>query len=149
MTIYSPSKVDFKIKPLSIDFIPPIKGSEHSACYDLYATTRKIYGTKVEYGLGFASEFPIGYKAVLRPRSSIHKTGLILSNSEGVIDADYRGEWKAVFYVCRCIQERYYDVGDRVVQMELVPIGEDLSFKEVDNLTETDRGTGGFGSSGK
>lgn len=82
-----------------------------------------------------------------RPRSSIWKTGLILSNCEGTIDELYRGEVLAYFYEVIPNKEKY-KVGDRIGQIKLgftLPI----EFEEVDELSETTRGTGGFGSTGK
>lgn len=83
-----------------------------------------------------------------RPRSSIYKTGLVLSNCVGTIDELYRGEVKAIFYHVNPFKKKY-KVGDRIGQIKLgftVPI----EFKEVDDLDmDTERGTGGFGSTGK
>ena len=83
-----------------------------------------------------------------RPRSSIWKTGMILSNCEGTLDELYRGEIKAVFYHVNPFK-RKYKVGDRIGQIKLgftIPI----EFKEVEDLDiNTERGTGGFGSTGK
>ncbi len=83
-----------------------------------------------------------------RPRSSVWKTGLILSNCEGTLDELYRGEVMAFFYEVIPGKEKY-KVGDRIGQIKLgftIPI----EFEEVDELdTDTERGTGGFGSTGK
>ena len=83
-----------------------------------------------------------------RPRSSIWKTGMILSNCEGTLDELYRGEIKAVFYHINPFKKKY-KVGDRIGQIKLgftIPI----EFEEVDDLDiNTERGTGGFGSTGK
>lgn len=82
----------------------------------------------------------------LRPRSSVWKTGMVLSNCEGTIDESYRGEISAVFYHVMPNMPRY-KVGDKIAQLKLgftMPI----EFEEVDNLSETERGTGGYGSTG-
>ena len=140
-----------KIKILSDKYKEPVKGSKFSACWDVYAASKNYVDNSnkiIKYGLGFAAEIPVGYKAILRPRSSIYKTGLVLSNSEGIIDSDYRGEWGAVFYnVVPSLPE--YEVGDRIVQMEIVPNGEFIHrFGPVESLSETARGAGGYGSTG-
>ena len=103
----------------------------------------KIYEVK----FGFAIEFPKGYVARIYPRSSIYKTGLVLANSSGTVDQCYRGELMAKFYsVIPTGQE--YKVGDRCAQLILEKIPE-MEFEEVDELSETDRGAGGFGSTGR
>ena len=97
--------------------------------------------------LGLAVEIPKGYMLMLAPRSSMSKTPLIIPNSFGVIDADYRGEIKAILHNTSdtpyLIQK-----GDRLVQGIMVPVGT-LKLLEVAQLTETERGAGGIGSTGK
>ena len=97
--------------------------------------------------LGLAVEIPKGYMLMLAPRSSMSKTTLIIPNSFGVIDADYRGEIKAILHntsdMPYLIQK-----GDRLVQGIMVPVGA-LKLLEVAQLTETERGSGGIGSTGK
>ena len=83
----------------------------------------------------------------IRPRSSIWKTGMSLSNSEGTIDELYTGEASAVFYHLMPNMPKY-EIGDRIAQCKIgltVP----MDFIEVDELTETERGDGGYGSTGK
>lgn len=82
-----------------------------------------------------------------RPRSSVWKTGMVLSNCEGTIDEDYRGEVSAVFYHVMPNLPRY-KVGDRVCQIKL-GLALPIEFVEADELSETERGTGGYGSSGR
>ena len=83
-----------------------------------------------------------------RPRSSIWKTGMILSNCEGTIDELYRGEVKAVFYHINPFKKKY-KVGERIGQIKL-GITLPLEFEQVSKLNlNTERGTGGFGSTGK
>ena len=97
--------------------------------------------------LGLAVEIPKGYMLMLAPRSSMSKTPLIIPNSFGVIDADYRGEIKAILH--NTSDDAYLiQKGDRLVQGILVPVGA-LKLLEVNELTETARGTGGIGSTGK
>lgn len=138
-----------KIKPLHEKFIMPIKGSDASACYDCYATSVEFDSENnvVSYGLGFSVEPPKGYRVDIRPRSSIYKTGLVLCNSIGTIDNDYRGQIFAKFYTSNAKIENIYQVGDRVCQMMLVR-DEPTQLVIVDNTTDTVRGDGGFGSTG-
>ena len=81
------------------------------------------------------------------PRSSIRNMGLELSNSVGVIDAGYRGEIQATFNK-NGVKDEFYKVGDRIMQIVIVPHPV-VQFVEVDELTESSRGNGGFGSTGK
>jgi dUTP pyrophosphatase len=99
-----------------------------------------------EYGVGIAVEIPPGYELQIRPRSSIRKKSLVLVNSPGTIDADYRGELIVTF---KEIDDRgeIYAVGERIAQAVLVPIPQ-VRYEEVDELTDTERGDGGFGSTG-
>ena len=138
-----------KIKPLANNFKMPVRGSEDSACFDCYATSRSISedGKVVTYGLGFSAEPPKGYSIDLRPRSSVYKTGLSLCNSIGTIDNDYRNEFMAKFYTHGTLIDKMYNVGERVCQIKLVKdYQEELML--VDELSDTERGTGGFGSTG-
>lgn len=138
-----------KIKPLSENFKMPIKGDPESACYDCYAVSKEwdARHNVWSYGLGFAVEPPKGYSIELHPRSSIYKTGLILCNSTGVVDNQYRGEVKVKFYESDSFIYDEYNIGDRVCQMRLVKdYQEELML--VDELSDTERGTGGFGSTG-
>jgi len=100
----------------------------------------------IEYGTGIAVEIPPGHVGLIFPRSSIFHTGLILTNSVGVIDSGYRGEIKAVFKA-----PGHYDIyriGERIGQLVIVPIP-DVEYEEADELSETERGTGGYGSTGR
>ena len=96
------------------------------------------------YGTGLAMEIPSNHVGLLFPRSSISKTDLRLCNAVGVIDSGYRGEIIVKFDKQG---EKWYHVGDRVAQLMIVPIPS-VQFIEVINLPGSDRGTGGFGSSG-
>jgi dUTP pyrophosphatase len=91
---------------------------------------------------------PIGHVAILLPRSGVgSKAGLELNNTAGIIDSDYRGEWVAAL---RTKSGAYYSwkQDERVIQFMIVPIA-DVSLELVEELNETDRGVGGFGSTGK
>ena len=105
-------------------------------------------GKKISYGCGLAFDFPDGICGELRARSSVHKTGLLLSNGVGTIDHGYRGEVKAVFY--KILEAEPYRYGDRFAQLVIPGVDpRDVSFVEVNDIGETSRGTGGYGSTGK
>jgi dUTP pyrophosphatase len=128
-------KVKFKKKDESSKL--PVKGSLNAACYDVYAHSIKLERPdKIIVGLGFMTEIPPGFKGILVPRSSISKTNWMLANSMGIIDADYRGEWMMVLRTTGSVM--YDALPFAVVELD-----------EVDELSDTARGTGGFGSTGK
>ena len=147
-----------KIKRIHPDAVIPFKTHERDFCFDCVATScEEIAPNVYKYGLGFALELD---KASLvydedntilsidaRPRSSVWRTGMVLSNCEGTIDEDYRGEIAAIFYHVMPNMPRY-QVGDKIVQIK---IGATMPayFIEVDDLSPTERGNGGFGSTGK
>jgi dUTP diphosphatase len=151
-------------KQVKIKLLPggkmPTKGTAGAAAFDCYAREDVEVGkTSVLIGLGFAIEIPDGYHAKIFPRSSIGlKTPLRQPNCCGIIDSDYRGEVKAM-YEAKCMKlvfdkrggmyEKPIEIkaGDRIAQM-LIERNEDVEFVEVDELTPTDRGAGGFGSTG-
>lgn len=131
----------------------PIKAHKDDFCYDVFAASEEEIAPGVwKYGLGFALQLsPVAnivtiYDIDFRSRSSIHKTGMVLSNSVGTIDAGYTGEISAVFYHVMPNLPRY-KVGDKIGQIK---IGATLpmDFRLVESLEDTERGTGGFGSSG-
>jgi len=129
----------------------PTKGTPKSACYDLYA--REIKRVESEGGLykvslGVHMEPEHGYRVAIYPRSSISGTGWVLANSVGVGDEDYRGEYLAYFRKVKGDAPFPYTLDDRVCQMELVEWN-DINFTVVDELSDTERGEGGFGSTGK
>ena len=139
-----------KFKKLSEHAKLPTKGSLDAACFDVYAANIRIERpNKMIVGLGFATEIPKGYKGILAPRSGISKTDWILGSSIGIIDADYRGEWIAMF---KCLGEMIYQplpfgVGDRCAQIYFEKVL-DAEFVETEELSSTERGAGGFGSTG-
>lgn len=137
-----------KINKMYGDVKLPVKGSLHAACYDVYAHTIVYNDGKVKVGLGFRTEIPVGYKGIIVPRSNLTKYNWVLNNSMGVIDADYRGEWMAVFTAIGPNTGFPYSVGERVAQIYFEKV-EEIALIESDELSETDRGTGGFGSTGK
>lgn len=140
------------IKKMHPDAIIPKYAKDGDAGLDLVATTMNVIrehstgiSDKVVYGTGLAFEIPKGYVGLLFPRSSVSKKHLTLANSVGVLDSGYRGE---VSFVFKKDGWNQYDVGDRIGQIIIIPHPE-VEFKEVDELSETERGEGGFGSTGK
>lgn len=138
-----------KVKRFMNGVLLPKIGSADAAGMDFYQPQSVVIEPhQTQYvTLGLMVEIPKGYMLMLAPRSSMSKTPLVIPNSFGVIDADYRGEIKGIFKntsdVAYTIQK-----GDRLLQGILVPVGA-LNLLEVDELTETARGTGGIGSTGK
>lgn len=139
-----------KIKKLDQKAVLPKYAKKGDAGMDLTATS-KWYDddNNVCYGTGIAMEIPQGYVGLVFPRSSNAKQDLILSNSVGVIDSGYRGE---ITFKFKLVEDRHlakdYNVGDRVGQIIIMPYPI-IEFVEVSKLSETDRGKGGYGSSGK
>ena len=148
--------MEVKIKRLVSDAVMPSKAHPTDAGFDLVAVSKEYDDdNNVVYGTGLAFEIPEGHVGLLFPRSSNAKKDLILSNSVGCVDAHYRGE--VTFKFKRLVRtgpagawtgKNRYDIGDRIGQMIIIPIP-NIEFVEADELSETDRGTGGYGSSGK
>lgn len=139
-----------KIKRLHKDAVTPFYAKPGDAGMDLTAVSRH-YSTdnkKVRYETGLSMEIPHGCVGMIFPRSSVQNTNLRLSNSVGVIDSGYRGEISAIFDVLDPISPIVYDVGDRIAQIVIMPLPA-VNFVEADELSETERGTGGFGHTGK
>ncbi len=153
-----------KIKKLSENAVIPFKKHDDDFCYDLVATScEEIAPNVYKYGTGLAFEIvdndnlkwgdrmidtkDLNYALTIRPRSSICKTGMVLSNSEGTIDFSYRGEVSAVFYHVMPNMPKY-EVGDRIAQLHFDIVCK-IDFEEADELSSTERGTSGYGSTGK
>lgn len=143
--------IQVKFKKISDDVKMPIKGSNYAACFDVYAhDITSNANNKIVVGLGFKTEIPVGYKGIIVPRSNLTKYDWVLNNSFGVIDADYRGEWKAVFTSLRgtVMDNQFpYGVGERVAQIYFEPVTL-VDIIQVHELEESERGEGGFGSTG-
>jgi len=141
-----------RIKKLSENAVIPTYAKDGDAGMDMVAT--KIINETLEsitYGTDIALEIPEGFVGLVFPRSSIRKTGLHLSNSVGVIDSGYRGEIQATFKKIQGISNttlENYKVGDRIMQIMIIPYPP-VQFIEVNELSDTLRGEGGFGSTGK
>jgi dUTP pyrophosphatase len=112
----------------------------------LYSTDIERSPLTEKHNLGIAVQIPKGHVGLLFPRSSCAKTGKWMGNSVGVIDSDYIGELSAVFYTRDGADE--YHVGDRVAQLIIMPIPE-IEWHEVQELSPTERGSGGYGSTGR
>ena len=138
-----------KIKKINENAVIPSYAKDGDAGMDLIATS--IIGEEpfqITYGLGVALEIPKGFVGLVFPRSSIRKTDLSLTNCVGVVDSGYRGELQATFRKHKGVASKTYEVGDRVAQIMIIPHPE-VEFNEVDELSDSERGEGGFGSTGK
>lgn len=127
----------------------PKFGKPGDAGADLVATSVELKDNQVIYGTGLAVEIPEGMVGLVFPRSSVRNYDLFMSNSVGVIDSGYRGEIMVTFNVKNPsgIQEIYTE-GDRIAQLVIMPVPL-IQYKEVDELSETQRGEQGHGSTGK
>ncbi len=115
---------------------------------DIFATSVDIAGDLVTYGTGIAITPPEGYYFELAPRSSICKKDLLLTNSIGQIDPAYTGEVMMKFRITKPFSPKLYDVGEKIGQLILRKC-EYADFEQVSELATTDRGDGGYGSTGK
>ena len=139
-----------KIKKLVKEAIIPRYAKDGDAGMDLTATSRQVDNNGcIVFGTGISVEIPKGYVGLVFPRSSIAKTDLSLSNAGGVIDSGYRGEIMFKFRFEQSVDgtPHLYKVGDRIGQLIIMPYPT-IEFEEVDELSETERGDGGYGSSG-
>lgn len=143
-----------KIKKLHSNAVIPQYAKPGDAGLDLVATSLILdENNNLVYGTGLAIEIPTGYVGLIFPRSSNSKKDLILTNHVGVIDSSYRGEIIFKYKSTLCSSGQYitgknYEVGDKVGQLILFPYPQ-VTIEEVEELTETERGTNGFGSTGK
>lgn len=142
-----------KWKKLSPNFSLPVKATEEAACYDAFVNTITFeHNTNsVVYGLGFSTEIPKGWKGVIVPRSSFTKGNWVMLNSPGQVDSDYRGGWMMkVKSLNKPLGEEPipFMIGDRCCQIYFEKV-EQVEMVEVEELSETERNTGGFGSTGK
>ncbi len=144
--------IEVKVARVHEDAQLPTRGSAHAAGWDLYALedTEVLYRNATLVRTGLHVAIPVGYEGQVRARSSLGKRGLIPPHGIGTIDADYRGE---LFVMMTWIGEGdSYTIarGERIAQLLITPIPKS-AFKEVsfEELGQTDRGTGGFGSTGR
>ena len=141
-----------RVKKLATNAILPTYGSAGAAAADLYACLEESVtiapGETVFIPTGLSVEIPAGCAGLIYARSSMGaKRGLAPANKGGVIDSDYRGEIKVVL-LNHSGTEQTVAPGERIAQMIITPVLTP-AYEEVDELTNTDRGTGGFGSTGK
>lgn len=135
----------------------PFKKHSSDFCYDAVAVScEEIAPNVYKYGLGISVQIirdkndegaSLSLSIDVRPRSSVYKTGMVLSNSVGTIDEDYTGEISVIMYHVLPDMPKY-DVGDRICQLK-IGITSQMEFIEVDSLDNTVRGDGGYGSTGK
>ena len=145
-----------KVKKLNENAVIPFKTYEKDFCYDVVAVSEEEIAPNVwKYGIGLAFQIDrddlyaldnVNVSIDLRPRSSVWKTGMVFSNCEGTIDELYTGEVFAVFYHVFPNMERY-KVGQRIGQIK-IGITTPIEFVVVDELDETERNSGGYGSTG-
>lgn len=145
--------MELKFKKLDDKATMPVRAHKGDAGLDLTCT--KIVPVRnacnqllLEYHTGLAVEIPEGYMGLLFPRSSVFKTSLIQSNCVGVIDSGYRGEIKAIFRNTTDVIPAVFQEGERFCQLVIVPIPE-ITVVEASELSESDRGENGYGSTGK
>ena len=149
--------MEVRIKKLHPDAVIPKYAKAGDAGLDLTAVTKSYdRDGNIVYGTGLAFEIPDGYVGLVFPRSSLSSLDIALSNCVGVIDSGYRGEVTAKFKPAMLfnreqrpiiLNNRIYEVGERVAQIIIIPYPK-IEFIESDELSETERGTGGYGSSG-
>lgn len=143
-------------KKLHPKAVLPSKAHKSDYAFDCVAVTEQEIAPGVwRYGLGLAVQIEEEdkhlherYKIAVYPRSSIYKTGMVMSNSVGIVDESYTGEISAVFYHVKPDLPRYR-VGDKICQIAVELRPGKQAFKPVDEIRETDRGDNGYGSTGK
>lgn len=133
-----------KIKKVHPDAIIPKYAHPGDAGMDVFAVSKKETEKFVEYGTGLSFEVPLGYAMLVFPRSSVTNKDLMLKNSVGILDSGYRGE---LFLKFTRFGEEDYKIGDKIGQIMILPFPT-VEFEETDELSESSRGTGGFGSTG-
>lgn len=141
--------VSIKVKKLRPDAFLPVRATQFSAGYDIFSVDEyKIFpGKRDAVPTGLSLEIPAGYEGQVRPRSGLSLKQIIIPNSPGTIDADYRGELKVIIWNA---SKEVLEIsrGMRIAQLVIQPVL-DVTFEEVERLSSTERGNGGFGSTGK
>lgn len=133
-------------KKINEDAVLPFRNHEHDAGLDITAIDFEYDSDTdiVTYKTGFAVEIPEGHCGLIFPRSSVYKKSLSLSNSIGLIDSNYRGE---VLIKYRRLGPKMYINGERVAQLVIIPYPK-VTAQWSEELSVTDRGDGGHGSTG-
>lgn len=142
--------MEVKFKKLDERAVIPSYAHIGDAGMDVTAVSVNITDDYIEYGTGLAFQLPENHVMLIFPRSSNSKKDLLLCNSVGILDENYRGELKLRFKLTNQDKSRdnkIYSTGDRVGQIMILPYPT-IQLKEVDELEETERGDGGFGSTG-
>jgi len=142
--------VDVKIEKVHKDAIIPTYGHHDDACCDLYVVEDYLIpaGQRRLLRTGIAIEIPTGYEVQIRPRSGLAlKYGLTIVNAPGTVDAQYRNEI-TILLANLGVQPAAIRKGERAAQMCIKPVFK-FNFTEVDKLSDSDRGHGGWGSTGK
>lgn len=146
--------IDVKIRKVHPNAVIPTYAHPGDAGMDVTAVERVVNDDYIEYDTGLQFELPSGYVMLIFPRSSVSNKTLSLANSVGVLDSTYRGNLKLRFrreFPVRPQSTSYlkiYEVGDRIGQIMIIPYPE-INFIETEDFEDTERGSGGFGSSGK
>lgn len=139
-----------KVKKLSKEATIPTYAKYGDAGLDLTAVSRRITDKFIEYDTGLAFEIPNGFVGLLFPRSSVTNKTLMVKNSVGVVDSCFRGSVRVRFETTE--KDQYmadiYEVGDRVGQIIIMPYPK-IELIESDQLSETERGDNGYGSTGR
>jgi dUTP pyrophosphatase len=144
---FNPQQLIVKVKKLHENAVIPSYSKPGDAGMDLTITEIKENNFRqISYGFGIAIEIPLGYVGLVFPRSSVKNQDLLLSNCVGVIDSGYRGEIQSTFKKTDP-SEKFYNVGERGAQIIILPYPQ-VFMVESDELSDTERGTGGFGSTG-
>ena len=163
-------RTPIRFKRLVPEAKAPFKKIDVDAGFDLFATGINYGENYIEYLTGIAVEIPEGYVGFIFPRSSVTNYDLMLKNSVGIIDASYRGELRCRFYETRehldyvqsdkfndgtvrdlhqpLLKRNTYEIGDRVAQIVFMELPK-IKLVETDELSDTERGAGGYGSTGK
>ena len=138
-----------RFKKLSPIAVVPSKAHASDAGFDLTCTRYEVAnGELFTYHTDIAVEIPDGHVGLLFPRSSIYKQDLFFTNSVGVVDSGYRGEVMFKFKAVCSDVKQHYKVGDRIGQLIIIPYP-NVEFVEADELSDSERGEGGYGSSGR
>jgi dUTP pyrophosphatase len=142
--------MEIRFKKLVPEAKTPFRTHDVDAGFDLFAVSINETPDFIEYNTGIAVEIPEGYVGLIFPRSSVTKYDLMLKNGVGVIDASYRGELMCRFHDLlqnEHVSKKRFEVGDRVAQIVFIEIPK-ITLVEAQELSDTERGDGGFGSTG-
>lgn len=141
--------MNIRFKKLSPIAVVPRKAHASDAGFDMTCTRYEVTnGELFTYHTDIAVEIPDGHVGLLFPRSSIYKQDLFLTNSVGVVDSGYRGEVMFKFKAVCSDVKQHYQVGERIGQLIIIPYPY-VEFVEADELSDSERGAGGYGSSGR